>query len=256
MGGSAAVVTTGHPKEPVELETLMQKGAHLTCSYGEEEDAMSLAFDWLEQHTPSSALIITDSQSLCQGLINFKSELEPLLKRLQRYPNNLNIQWVPGHCGITGNELADKAAKQATKLEATHAPVSYQAVRAEIRRVTKDPPATHDRSRRVYSCISQAEESKVKNRKDQTLLAKVRSGHTVLFKSYLDKHTDHVDPIDPLCPLCFQEKHDLVHWMTKCGMTLGKRQEIFGWEEGNDLEVLTKYPEKAVALIRSFFPDA
>ena len=43
-------------------------------------------------------------------------EIENLATQLARKGISVLFVWVPAHCGITGNELADQAAKQASHL--------------------------------------------------------------------------------------------------------------------------------------------
>ena len=252
-GGSAAVITRGQPSIPEEIEVLMKKGASLTCSFDEEAAAMNLAMDWLEQNHPESAVIITDSQSLCQALNNVNEDVDDLRDRICAFQdtNNLHIQWVPGHCGIAGNELADTAAKEAARLTGPSGPISFPAVSSFIRQVTRDNPPSKDPIRSVYRHISQTAERTITSREDQSLLGQVRCGQTPLFLSHkhkLDKITD------PTCPRCENSHHNLTHWMQQCDGTLEKRRElfgVFGEEAIYQLESLSKYPIEAVALIKA-----
>jgi len=259
-GGSAAVVTKktsqnpNNPDKPNVIDTRKQKGANHTCSYAEEEDAMDLALDWLEENPSSAAILITDSQSLCKGLQYDNPDLEPLQKRLQSLPNKITIQWVPGHCGVAGNELADKAAKEATSLDGPAKPTSFQAVSARIEQGTKDPPTQHERTRLVYSHIIYQREREITNKIDQVLLAKVRTGHSTLFRKFIADHILPESEIDTTCPRCGQGVDDLIHWMTECQASANKRREIFGPEEMENLGVLTKQPTEALRLIRDTLP--
>ena len=68
---------------------------------------------------PKDLFILTDSQSALDAIENFKSEsskqIEDLLQichsASHRYGINITLQWIPGHCGIYGNEKADALAK-------------------------------------------------------------------------------------------------------------------------------------------------
>jgi len=251
FGGSAAVITTGDPLDPTVVEVLRQKGAIYTCSYGEERDAIDLAMNWLEENHPPTATIITDSKSVCDAIVNMNSDLAPLLLRLKNYKEELHIQWVPGHCGIAGNELADKAAKEAAAMEGSFSPVTYKSVSAMINQITKDPPPQHDRPKRVYAALNQTKERMITCRRDQVLLAKLRSGETPLFRE-VKATLDHIT--DPTCPLCLDGAHNLEHWLTQCPGTLERRHHLFGPEHLSKLENLTQFPLEVVALARSTLP--
>ena len=95
--------------------------------------------------------------------------------------------------------------------------------------------------------ISKAKEIEVKTRADQSLLAKIRSGHTILFAAYRNR----INPdSDPTCPLCEDGIQDFVHWMTKCAGTLEHRRNLFGPEDYDRLEMLTRNPLQAIALAK------
>ena len=213
---------------------------------------MGLAMDWLEINLTQNALIITDSKSVCDGLVHMNTDLAPLLLRLNNYQNELTIQWVPGHCGIAGNELADQAAKEAAEQDGRFSAISYKSICAKIKQVTKDPPPTHDCTKKVYAALSQSKERMISCRRDQVLLAKLRSGETPLFNEV--KATFDGGTTDPTCPLCQVGPHNLEHWLTQCPGTLEERYRLLGPEDYDKLEALTKKPTEVVALARRTLP--
>jgi ribonuclease HI len=89
------------------------------------EKAFKLAFNQIFFFT-EDIWIFSDSQAAIQRLQN------PSLKAGQRYISaienwiikikakqqiNIHLSWVPGHMNITGNEMADQAAKKGTQLQ-------------------------------------------------------------------------------------------------------------------------------------------
>ena len=135
-------------------------------------------------------------------------ELGQLQYRLKCYNHRINIQWVPGHRDIPGNDLADGVAKETAEKEGVdYVPTWFHSVKARIKAARKDPPPEHERTRDVYAKYSDKEEIKVKNRKGQSLLAKIRSGHTTLFAAYRHR----IDDNEPTCPLCQAAMQDLEH---------------------------------------------
>ena len=66
-------------------------------------------------HHPSiNILICTDSKSLCKALLSSNSRTSSIHEYINSIFFSIYIQWIPGHCDIPGNELADRAAKQVT----------------------------------------------------------------------------------------------------------------------------------------------
>ena len=254
-GGAAAVVTRGDPTLPVVLDTKMKRGAAVTSSFDEEDRAMNIAIDYLTTSNigmnADKIAIVTDSQSLCAALLGIDPELELLRFRLRCLNRPLTIQWVPGHAGVPGNELADEAAKKAADLFSEGpASISWKAIAASIKLAARDHP-THERTKKVYAAYSREKEKRIKSREDQTLLAKLRSGHTILFAGYRKRIGLDDDGQCPLCPeeLNPRPEQDLEHWMT-CAGTAAKRQALFGNNGMGDLGVLTSHPTETLALAR------
>ena len=248
MGGSGVVITRGPAESPTQVDAIRRRGAYYTCSYDEEVHALEATMDWLETHKPGPVAIVTDSQSLCMALLGVGFELDQLRLRLKNYSERIIIQWVPGHQNIPGNDMADETAKQAAELEDhPHAPIWFHSVRARIKSDRRSFGNDHARSLKVYSAYSHQKEMLVASRNEQSLLAKIRSGHTILFAAFRNRIDD---TKDPTCPLCNDAPQDLEHWMTTCPGTLAARYELFGPDDHSKLESLTKYPLEAIALAR------
>ncbi len=247
-GGAGAVVTTGDPNSPEVVATLLVRGAHLTCSYDEECRAMGMALEWVARlPADKTVAIFTDSQSLCQAIQNRSQQVENILESLRALPSGVTIQWVPGHSNIPGNELADCAAKKAASTSGSPAPVSYGSVCSHIGRVIRDPPISHERTRAVYGGLTASAEATISSRADQSLLARLRSGHFVGLRAYRHR----LDPsVDPTCDLCGEGEQDLIHWLVQCPATEAERRHLFGPDSGR-LDCLTRHPRGSVALARS-----
>ena len=247
-GGAGAVITTGDPSAPTVVHVIKEKGARFTCSYEEEVRALEIALDWATEECSEtdSIAVFTDSQSLCEGLLGTSPRLDTLRFRLRNISFELTIQWIPGHKNIPGNNLADETAKLAAASPGPHKPIPYGSACSQIRMTTKDPPVQHARTRAIYGEFSMRREAQIKSRSDQTLLARLRSGHHISLMAYRHR----LDAAaDPLCPLCNEEEHDVMHWVQKCPATERTRRELFGEDSGR-LECLTKYPAATVILAR------
>ena len=86
--------------------------------------------------------VYSDSQAALKALESFtvKSRLvEECLNELNELgkKNRLKLCWVPGHCGISGNEIADRLARDATLIPFNCDPVipiSFDLVRHRIQK--------------------------------------------------------------------------------------------------------------------------
>ena len=253
-GGAAAVITTGDPDSPTIITTLMERGAPLTCSYEEELRAMHMAADWiLANQRNASVSMFSDSQSLCVALASLTPTLDPLRAKLQQIAGPLTIQWIPGHAGIPGNELADAAAKSAAASTGPSRGVSYSSVCAATKRATGDPPIQHLRTRHVYASLNARREREIPTRSDQSLLARLRSGHYLGLRAY--RHRVRGDDADPICNLCDEGvEQDLEHWV-RCPALAPRRRNRFG-ENYTGLDLLTRFPLEAIALARESLSGA
>ena len=130
--------------------------------------------------------VFTDSQSISAALLEKSTGLDALRFKFKGLRKHITIQcqWIPGHSDILGNELADSVAKQACSENAQLPIVTYTSICAEIRQVVKDPPIQHKKTVEVYSPHSSHRECRIVSRKDQTLLAKLRTGKYKELRAY------------------------------------------------------------------------
>ena len=153
-GGAAAVVPRGSPLQPDVVTTIKTKGRTFTSSYEEEAAAMESALSWTSanaNHPPISILFCTDSKSLCEALISSHPRTFSIHSSINSISSSIFVQWIPGHSFIPGNDLADKAAKEATTIATnTILPISMSSSIQVINDMVRDAPPTHKQVPAVY----------------------------------------------------------------------------------------------------------
>ena len=146
-GGAAAVITRGSPLQPDVVTTIKAKERPFTSSYEEEAAAMESALSWTlnnANHCSITILFCTDSKSLCDALISLHPRTSSVRNSINSIFSSVFIQWIPGHSAIPGNDLTDKAAKEATTIASdTILPISLSSSFQVINEIICDSPQTH-----------------------------------------------------------------------------------------------------------------
>ena len=112
-GGAGMVAMSG--------KDIIERWHAPTCrwssSYQAKKSAMVRAISWLDEYEDwQSALVLCDSKSLVETLAN-SNQPDDYVHRIQSTiaelckKKEVRIMWVPGHCNLRGNELADLEAK-------------------------------------------------------------------------------------------------------------------------------------------------
>ena len=208
-----------------------------------------MALNWIKKESPSTDTVIcSDSQSLLTAIDNYSPETHHVRELLNSLKGRTTLQWVRGHINIPGNELADKAAKDATKIDSAEnpKPIKYNTAVSIINYQVKDPAPQHLLVSKTYKHISQNKDSTIKNRKDSATLAQLRSGHCNLLAAYQHRLDENKSA---LCKKCTDEDETTKHWLG-CPATIQTRIQFFG-DSDVDLGALTKYPIKALAFAKA-----
>ena len=215
-GGSSSIATRGPAGNPSLVDTAVAKGNRWTSSYETEVTALLLAVEWLAKGSFGDTVVIcSDSQAALSALSGSGKDDDSGIARLRiglsRLSSRVILQWVPGHCGLIGNDWADSAAGEASKstdlLPATTGGITFQSAKALIGREISDPALTHLRTKAVYDCVR---DRSPLNRPDTVFIAQLRSGHCrglAAYRSIVDSSAS------PRCPHCDMDVETVEHWL-------------------------------------------
>ena len=215
---------------------------------------MRLACKYLSnERLAGNYLICTDSQSLLKalesGMGDCRSSIGELCRAIKKVPGRLTLQWVPGHCGLLGNEIADKAARDAACLiddpsVVEPAQISFEGAKIAIRHHIKEPSPQSAQVQAVY-CHGPLAWAEI-DRKTEVTLARLRSGHSTLLSAY-----QHMIGLreTPECLGCRMGDENLTHFMQVCQKTQRARILSFG-THCPELSCLALDPEAVVSYLR------
>ena len=123
--------------------------------------ALREALRWLKENEGvwRRARLISDSQSSLRAMAEravrgSKGELvagvEEELVRLRGEGRLVVITWVPSHCGVVGNELADGAAGRAARLDQDGVGCSFDGMKRRVGKLKDRREWENERIRKVY----------------------------------------------------------------------------------------------------------
>ena len=146
-GGAGMVVMSG---EDI-IERWHAPTGRWSSSYQADKSALVRAISWLDEYEDwQSALVLCDSKSLVETLAN-SNQPEGDVHRIQSAiaelckKKEVRILWVPGHCNLRGNELADLEAKLGSESAQPSVPLDSSTRAALIHREERQSSLTHPR---------------------------------------------------------------------------------------------------------------
>ena len=192
-----------------QLEALHQ----LRCR-GESIKASAKAIDDLTDQT-TDVVFLTDSSSALDALHNQSEQhLSRIWHSILR-KRRVVLQWIPAHCGINGNGMADKLAKKGAAITQHDNPITL----AEKKTITRHSFKTkkiHDNYHKL-------------DRAGQVIILRLRTGHNRL-NSHMHKTMKLVQ--SPLCT-CQTENQSADHILQDCPTFTNLRTQI--WPDGISL---------------------
>ena len=199
--------------------------------------AIILLLNWINQNCgqfKTNLVIFSDSLSALQAIQNSQKEdmiTEILLLITQIYYKGINIfmEWIPGHCGINGNDIVDWSAKSAI----THPQIDVAMTlnKTEIKSLIKNQFKSMWQSRwdkdssflrSIHKSVSKTHDYNLAHRKYEILLFRMRSGNIGL-NTNLQKIGKHESG---LCDLCDQPE-TIQHYLLEFPQYLIPRAMLF-----------------------------
>ena len=136
-----------------------------------------------DPRTNKNVVFLTDALSVLQALKNNRDKdlnsLSMTMEALRR-THNVELQWVPAHCGLSGNETADLLAKQGARGEQLDKTTTYNEEKTIIKACQKTKwrkqHPNHNKEDPYYKL----------NRHEQVIIFRLRTNHNRL-KHHLHK---------------------------------------------------------------------
>lgn len=225
--------------------------------YSAELYAILMALNDIKGRSPNKYLICTDSWSAVSSLKIMDDKDNPILTEIINTVFSLNNQfsiyfiWIPGHCGIPGNERVDEEAKKATlrgdpsvltNIPLPDAKNHYKkAIIEEWENIWINTPS--NKLRKIKQFTKKMNTSSQQLRRNEIVLARLRIGHTNLTHSHIRKKENPTNCDE--CNILLSIEHILL----TCPKYRKVRNDL---NLPNSLEEILKDDEQSVAKVLKF----
>ena len=178
-------------------------------NYKAEVLALSTAAHNLGELQGKNIVFLTDCLSTIEDLESgptdtpSKELLEKLLHLALR--NNVVIQWIPAHIGLKGNDKADSLAKQGSRMQQEETPTTYREVKTMLKNEFRQD------WRRKYDYIPERDDLHRLDRRSQTSIFRLRTGHCGL-----RKHMAKMGLADSAACPCGATQQTVEHFLQMC----------------------------------------
>ncbi|KAG1672408.1 RNA-directed DNA polymerase from mobile element jockey [Nymphon striatum] len=206
------------------ISSLMSLSSRLpdkSSIFSAESKALLLALDIVENSTYGRYIILSDSLSCLMALDSMKYShptiCDILVKlHLLTKSNHVIFCWLPSHVGISGNEKADFAAKSALSLPVDHQIIYfhdfYMYILKHILSIwqSKWDGEINNKLHAIKPKLGEWALACRKSRKEESILCRLRVGHTYLTHSFLLRNE-----AQPVCGRC-QQPLTVRHVLVDC----------------------------------------
>ena len=204
--------------------------------------------------------IVSDSKSSIQAINQIPSK-NPIVNLIQekiyQSEKNFNLCWVPSHVGIPGNELADRAAQEATKRNASiNVPVLRCDIKSQIKRESAAKwkeewqmiPESSNKLREITDSPFHFAHSTCTDRRWERALSRLRLGHSRITHGYLMSGGS-----PPMCDHCDEETRlSIKHILVECPAYREKRRQFLGTSNVTMKSLLNKGDTSSGGAIERF----
>ena len=223
-------------------ERLSDSCGNNTSNYEAELQAIKQASETIHQEfdlgtkTPSDLIYFSDSSSALEALRNppfnttLLSQTALAMHHLISAHNiTVTLQWIPGHCDIKGNEVADKLAKEGACKPQKNLPCSMDTVKQILKNQSKEEwlnrwaGGTTGRSYFVHK--SRPDRNDTINgleRQDQALIFQFRTGHATT-NGHLNRLNPQHEPHCRHCPWPYETSN---HILLECTSLRASREKL------------------------------
>ena len=186
--------------------------------------------------------IYVDNQAAIQALGKYETNSKIILEcklSLNRLAenNSVRLNWIPGHSGHRGNNVADNLAKLGVKQKTSGPepiiPISTATRKDELKTWANKKHETYWKN--LTSCRQSKymmpntgnniwKQIRDMNKSDIRIITHMMTGHSTLQKHLCNMKIEE----DPTCEQCLEDTEDLEHYLTDCPAFATIRQRTFG----------------------------
>ena len=231
----------------------------LASVFSAELVAIENAVNSLKKANNTTCTIYSDSMSALQAILQYDSRnqivqnIHILLLKLKEHNTFVKFCWVPAHCGIKGNEIADKTAKESIKFsKRCYNPILLSDIKAFLKQQVANKwkegwlSRVNNKLLGVDSKIGKKDFSGFDNRIEEIKYTRLRLGHTKITHKFrlLGETQPECDVCN--CPLTVN------HFLVECPKYEIIRIHCFGNHEIKLSEILQRGCSKKIKKVLSF----